>query len=436
MASAGPELLELFASNSYFARGNLPWSNHSALSTNSGSIIESHEDALSLSKMNVWAFWNLSHQDFKAFNSELIARLNSNLEGLDAEDSIFYERYLPSFVTNFGHLSLLFFYINRYRKNSTRRSIKLPMRKMPNPFLYELIKRESPLTIEEIKYEPEGHDSIRNIDYLTYSLGSDNLFESGTSASFAPLRIYDEYLVDTGFQLSLTEEEILRGRNIFAKEIGHRDFSFIVALHIRQTGRGNQLWSQTRDCNIETLRAFCGNIAKNGGIVVRMGSPEFPSLDLGFPAFDYAHSRIRSDFMDCWLWSEAKFWVGNANGAYLAAMAFGKPRIIVNQYYLDLVGPSRDMAVPKKIYSGNYQLSLQEIFETRISRCMNPQEFNSLGLRIEDLSQNELLELSKLAIQKYVNEENLQIEEQFDQSEKKHLFMQPSNLLMTTPKLS
>ena len=140
--------------------------------------------------------------------------------------------------------------------------------------------------------------------------------------------------------------------------------------------------------------------------------------------------------MDCWLWSEAKFWVGNANGAYLAAMAFGKPRIIVNQYYLDLVGPSRDMAVPKKIFSGSHQLSLQEIFETRISRCMNRQEFNSMGLRIEDLNQDELLKLSEIAIHKYVNKGNFKVEEQFDQTEKEYLFKQPSNLLMTTPKLS
>jgi putative glycosyltransferase (TIGR04372 family) len=73
-------------------------------------------------------------------------------------------------------------------------------------------------------------------------------------------------------------------------------------------------------------------VANAGGLVVRNGSTNFVKLPDEFEAFDYAHSSIKSPFMDVWLNANCAFWIGNMNGASVVPIAFGKVRLITDAW--------------------------------------------------------------------------------------------------------
>ena len=104
----------------------------------------------------------------------------------------------------------------------------------------------------------------------------------------------------------------------------------------------------------------------------------------------------RSDWMDVFLCSEAKFFVGNTLGLYLLATAFGTPcalaNVIPSSHFM--LAPT-DISILKLIWSDrlNRYLTFPEIFSRPIANYRFAKLFTENGLRVDENTEEELREL-------------------------------------------
>jgi len=334
-----------------------------------------------------WAFWNLDHNSFGKY----LNGIRTFLETL-SQDSPESQRYMPDYSANLGHLSCLYMYILYYglHAKDTNRQIILIDAKSANSFYLDLITRWSPLEVKLVdssEIPKKSLDTYRNFDHLLYSFESSGRVRIESDASPSYVQDYPEWSLGKRNQLRLSEQEQLLGYESLESILKGRWF---IALHIRQALSPSS--DQARNANIEDYRLLCEFVKDLGGLVIRMGDPRFPVLSSSFPAFDYAHSPLRSESLDCWLWANMNCWVGNVSGAMLTAFTFGKTRLITNQWYWNLLGNEEDMVIPKLIRDKRGILSIEETMETGLSRQMNPNIFRQRGFSILDNSPTLILD--------------------------------------------
>jgi putative glycosyltransferase (TIGR04372 family) len=327
-----------------------------------------------------WAEINLNLEGFV----HVLQSSKKTLELFDENKPEYSHRFLPEFTTNMGHLGLLFPYIRYYEHNDPNRVLHLWPDKVPNRFFLEKVLQETKLScILETGTSPRYFDDNFHYDNFIMSRESDGIWRfepmavTGTGAAFVGYPTESE-------SLKLSDEEIERGWAI-AKQMGLNGGLWFVALHIRENPRIDL--EQTRDSSLEMCRLACEFIQAIGGQVVRMGSTHFPPIPEGFPAIDYAYSQHRSEFMDVWLWSQCRFWMGNSSGASTPPIAFGKRRICLDQWPWIIQGPSRDIVLPKKVrtFEGSH-LGIPETIQHDLGRTQSPGLLQKSGLQIESNS--------------------------------------------------
>ena len=127
-----------------------------------------------------------------------------------------------------------------------------------------------------------------------------------------------------------TDNILEEGHDILNKINITRD-DWFVTLHMREpTYRGetyknnNSNW---RNVRIEDYIESIENITSKGGYVFRMGDNQSSRLPKIKGLIDYAHSEIKSDYMDVFLGAKSKFCIATSSGFYHIPMLFGKPVI-------------------------------------------------------------------------------------------------------------
>lgn len=347
-----------------------------------------------------WSFWTLNHKHFDEVN----AKVKSFLVSLPKTGEELRRRYLPQHITNMGHLAMLFLYINYYRKSDPHRIIVLPKVKSANDYYLNLIIRHSPLKIEFVDPEEFLVVSPKQIDTLHYSFEFEGRYRTEADCAFFADQDFPEFNVEDDFNLKLNEEEQLRGRELL-ESILERKIEWFVALHVREPKNSDLRFSQARDANISNYSELAQEIEKNGGLVIRMGDKNFPKLNPNFPAFDYAYSQIKSEFMDVWLWANCRLWIGTINGAAFPPITFSKPRLLTDQWYWYENGPARDFRIQKRLVipDGHDSLPFQE---WRLSRCMSRVDLANSGAHLQELSKRDL----KMAFKHVLNQKETLIE--------------------------
>ena len=335
-----------------------------------------------------WSFWTLNHVDFYKVNI-LVQTYLKSLQSWKFQSN---KRYLPQHTSNMGHLAMLFLYINYYRRRDPNRIIVLPEKVSANEFFLKMIVRQSPLKIEFASESEFETVSPSLIDTLHYSLDIDKNYRIESDCAFYSSQHHPEFEINQEFRLSLSDEEQEIGRERIIEALGFEPEWFIV-LHVREPKNGDLTFSQARDANISTYAEVANFVSKKGGVVIRMGDKSFPSTTKNFCAFDYAHSNIKSEFMDCWLWANCKAWIGTVNGAAFPPIAFGKKRLLLEQWYWYKVGPPGDAASRKRTRLEVTELSWEQLTQSRMSRCMDRQFLSKSGVKLIESKSNELLEI-------------------------------------------
>jgi putative glycosyltransferase (TIGR04372 family) len=261
------------------------------------------------------------------------------------------------------------------------------------------IKHHIRRKIRKTSLEPIPKKEFANFhqfDHLLYSFEDSKHIRFESGADLSTYQVSPEWRIAYSNPLKLSEQDQKKGEELFRHVIGDQWF---IALHIR--GPESILdGSQARDALIEDYREMCEYVRSLGGIVIRMGDSRFAPINEKFPAFDYANSHLRSEFLDCWLWANCQFWVGNPNGAALTSLIFGKKRLITNQWYWNARGTSDDYILPKLLSDKKKVLNIKETFESGVSRQMNRNLIHKEGFLLIENSPEDILDGFKDMISK------------------------------------
>lgn len=332
--------------------------------------------------------WNTGH---KLYTRQL-TEFKRSLELLDYDKTKIHKRYLPHFTSNYGHLGFLFLYLNYYRKEDSSRIVFLPDRLSANSFLLKKIINESPIQIKLVNDLMAQKFSLSNVDTLSFSRTSSGFYRTESSSASGCDQEFPEYSIETDFVLKLSDDENKVGYEKLSRLLG-REITWFALLHIRGPRNDVVRFSQSRDASVSGYNLLCEQVKNSGGLVIRNGEPDFCHLPEDFLAFDYAHSEIKSPFMDFWLNANCAFWVGNMNGASVVPIAFGKPRLVTDAWFIDNNGPSYDHYATKSLFKKGERLSDEEVMDSSIGRVMNRKWLKYHDYDLKELTSVQLAEV-------------------------------------------
>jgi len=154
------------------------------------------------------------------------------------------------------------------------------------------------------------------------------------------------------------------------KKWGLSETDWFVAIHVRQGGHREQ--ARLPNAEISSYFPMIREIVERGGHVVRMGNPLMQPLPAMRNVVDYAHAAERIDWLDVYLWSKAKFFVGTQSGGSEGTMFFDTPTIRSNySSYGHCQNAKHSFMVPKRyrMLDSARILDLSTTLDTPIPYC-------------------------------------------------------------------
>lgn len=173
--------------------------------------------------------------------------------------------------------------------------------------------------------------------------------------------------------LSLPPEIDERGRAALATVGMPRD-AWFVALHVRESGsnfayRGVH---NVLNARIADFLPAISEITGRGGWVIRMGDPSMAPLSPIPNVIDYPHSQLRCDWMDVFIATKCRFFVGTSSGPAYVPPAYGIRSVLTN-WWPPAQRPWHlgDIFIPKvyRSYSDLHRLTLAETLVEPFAWC-------------------------------------------------------------------
>ena len=179
------------------------------------------------------------------------------------------------------------------------------------------------------------------------------------------------------------------------EELGIPRDAWFVCLHVREPGfKDIGLKTDSyRNADIETYLPAIRTVVAHGGWVIRLGNPTMKSLPELDHVIDYAHSDVRSDWMDVFLGSQARFIIGTASGPNPISIAFGVPMVLTNYLPWNLLHFSKtDLFLPRLFWSvkEGRHLTFTEILSSKLGTGINQSSYDRLGVDILDNTPEEI----------------------------------------------
>lgn len=166
--------------------------------------------------------------------------------------------------------------------------------------------------------------------------------------------------------------------------------SKFVTIHVRSNG---SKYTAARDADISTYISSIIYLRINGYYVIRSGDNKMPKLKKIEGVWDYAHSESKSEIMDVFIISNAKFMITTTSGPAWVAPTFGVP--CVNTNVFPLVHRSYfhdDICITKLIKSKNLDqyISFKEILTNDIFRSESVDYLGMNGYEIVNNQSDEI----------------------------------------------
>lgn len=234
--------------------------------------------------------------------------------------------------------------------------------------------------------------------YLTIPLNTALTFKDKTLEIFIAAGIIQKYWIEKVNKplLKLREEHLKNGWKKL-KKFGLNDDEWFVCLHVREPGwRDNYSESESfRNADIKTYFSAIDDVVSSGGWVLRMGDPismkPLPKMDR---VIDYAHSSLKSDWMDVFCCAQCRFCIGTSSGVYTISKAFGVPVVLTN--YLPTVGlyslSHQDIFIPRLCWFEKEKryLKFSELFSPPVSMAFSQDLYDRLDLKVIENSKEEI----------------------------------------------
>ena len=186
-----------------------------------------------------------------------------------------------------------------------------------------------------------------------------------------------------------------RGWNCL-QDLGVPKNAWFVCLHVREDGFRREGMTTHRSADINTYSAAIESIVARGGWVIRMGDPTMKPLLPMKQAIDYAHTDAKSDWMDVFLCTSCRFFLGSASGLACVPLVFGVPSAITNTWPISGRPQSnQDVFIPKLAWSENENryLTFEEALAPRFFFNLNSKLLYSWGIKVVDNTPEEINEL-------------------------------------------
>lgn len=156
--------------------------------------------------------------------------------------------------------------------------------------------------------------------------------------------------------LTLSDQDRVQGRQGLAA-LGVPPHRWLVAVHARESGYGKGRFPH-RNASLSSFLLAVDEIVARGGWCLRMGDASMSPAPEHYGLIDYAHSPLKSDFMDVFICAESRFFLGCASGLSLVPTLFGKPTVVAHMVPLSAALPpdADSISVPKLMRSADRQL--------------------------------------------------------------------------------
>ena len=174
--------------------------------------------------------------------------------------------------------------------------------------------------------------------------------------------------------------------------------------------------------DIETFMPAANYLASAGFQVIRMGSgSEKPISELPVGVIDYAHSSLRSEFLDVFIAATCAFAVSTQTGPDAVCMAFRRPVLYVDvtRYSQFFFGMKAATWNPVRLVKNGVTIPFSEILSSDIPWYKDPNEFAQNGITQQKSSPAELLQIVKTYVESFsgsaelTDRLSLQVAEQF-----------------------
>ncbi|MBE9116864.1 tetratricopeptide repeat protein [Lusitaniella coriacea LEGE 07157] len=298
-----------------------------------------------------------------------------------------------------GHITLLDYYVKMGIlgwRTSCRTAVLVPPDKMVNPcflnYWSPYIKIISdPDTIQE--FTPIAQYLEERINVVGFRQGQ--------------AQAVDQLIAEVEKQwheekraplLTLSDSDTHRGWNCLQK-LGVPKDAWFVCLHVREsgyTGDKDRPPNNHRNADIQTYLLAIQTIVEQGGWVIRIGDPTMKPLPPMKQVIDYAHSEMKSDWMDVFLCACCHFYLGTASGPCMIPPAFGIPCALTNYnpivarpfYFNNLYIPKLYWSIPEKRY-----LTFEEIWSSFLAENFHSNFYLAQGIQFIDNTSDEIKDL-------------------------------------------
>ncbi len=195
--------------------------------------------------------------------------------------------------------------------------------------------------------------------------------------------------------LTLSHSDSERGWRCL-EDLGIPRGAWFVCLHVREAGYLGDYDRPIRNSDVMTYLLAVEAIVQRGGWVIRMGNPTMKPLPFLDQVIDYAHSDVRSQWMDVFCLSTCKFYLGSNSGPSEVSFVFGVPCTNAN------VAPmkhgmcsSRELFIPKLYWAESEAryLTFAEVLRSPLRDAYYQQDFESAGVVLINNTQEEIRDL-------------------------------------------
>ena len=199
--------------------------------------------------------------------------------------------------------------------------------------------------------------------------------------------------------LRISEEHRCAGADV-RRRLGVPPDAEIICFHTREAGYSpeDDALHAYRNCSVENYMLAVETLAARGIWCIRMGHAGSSMVKPLQNVIDYAHSDLRSDWMDVYLCATCKFFLGSSSGLIFVANVFGRPTASANHAPLSsvLAFGVRDVAIPKLLWSRREQryLTFPEAFQSDIANYRFTELYEAQGLRTDESSPQDIRDLA------------------------------------------
>ena len=215
-------------------------------------------------------------------------------------------------------------------------------------------------------------------------------------------RDFDGLFENSGFKLSFSEEENIKGKD-WLKSKGWvegdpfvcllvRDESYLQSSSILSPDGKGWDYHSYRDSDIEDYLPALDWLTTKGVFVLRMGKLMKQPIDTDNKRIlDYAFSKERNDFLDVWLFANCNLCISTGSGPDYISDVFRRPLLFLNFIPIShAISWSNAMHVPKKLIwaDSGQELSLRENIN---NSWFNTDHYSDHKIKIQDMSKDEIL---------------------------------------------